>query len=395
VIAQQRGAGLAPNDGNGGAEGVGVDAAARDHARRCAPGQRPAGAEIDDVRPADAADGHPLLGVAGRGDGGMGELDPERIGRRAGRRQPRNRDAPPGLSRRRIARDEIAAETDQRGRDAERSEHEHRFVGGVALGDAARIDGDGRGVDRHFAARGIEADAGEAAGGARRGDATGLGPDVGVARPTPQVRQAAGGDVEGAAGAPRQGVRGGEHDEQVGAHRHRNAGGRARQRRHLAVVAIVAEAGVDCRDAREGGSRGGLAGPSRLGVEDDADERAHVGRARLDPDQIGRDRPWRGRRRKERRPEGQHRRQPGDRGAGPLHSVTPGIGTAGIGIGPHSRVFGIRLGIASACSQVTTPPWYAASRPRIPASELSAICFSSFSGVPPRMLSIRWVCSVT
>ena len=100
------------------------------------------------------------------------------------------------------------------------------------------------------------------------------------------------------------------------------------------------------------------------GVEDDADERAHVGRARLDTD----------RRRRRRRGEvaGPNAGASATRNAAASaarvrrreappptasHSVTPGIGTGGVAIGPHSSFFGSRLGIASACSQVTTPPW--------------------------------------
>ncbi len=52
-----------------------------------------------------------------------------------------------------------------------------------------------------------------------------------------------------------------------------------------------------------------------------------------------------------------HERQRGDRGGAALHSVTPGIGTGGVGSGPQSSFAGSRLGIASACSQVTAPPW--------------------------------------
>ena len=134
-----------------------------------------------------------------------------------------------------------------------------------------------------------------------------------------------------------------------------DAGSGARQRRHFAVVAVVAEARVDRGDAGERGRRRGVARRSRVGVGDDADERAHVGRARLDPDRIGPD-PDR-RRIRSARTRRRHERQRGDRGGAALHSVTPGIGTGGVGIGPQSSFAGIRLGIASACSQVTTPPW--------------------------------------
>src|SRR5262245_65867548 len=49
----------------------------------------------------------------------------------------------------------------------------------------------------------------------------------------------------------------------------------------------------------------------------------------------------------------------------------------------------------SACSQVTSLPLYAAIRPRIAVSVLSATFFSSLIGLPERMLSIRSVCSCT
>ena len=136
-----------------------------------------------------------------------------------------------------------------------------------------------------------------------------------------------------------------------------------------------------------------------VGVEHEADERAHVGRARLDAVGAGglpRGSParpiasaaiaaaQRGRVRRRRRPQrGAHGSRTAGGPAAALrappptatpHSVTPGIGTGGVGIAPQSSALGIRLGAPSACSQV---------------------CFSSLSGLPARMLAIRSVCSCT
>src|SRR5262249_5402917 len=49
----------------------------------------------------------------------------------------------------------------------------------------------------------------------------------------------------------------------------------------------------------------------------------------------------------------------------------------------------------SACSQATSLPLYAAIRPRIAVSVLSATFFSSLIGLPERLLAIRSVCSCT
>src|SRR5437667_2538481 len=62
---------------------------------------------------------------------------------------------------------------------------------------------------------------------------------------------------------------------------------------------------------------------------------------------------------------------------------SPGMGTAGVGIGPHLSSAGINdSGELSASSQVTVLPVYADMRPMIAVSELSVTCLSSLSGLP-------------
>jgi hypothetical protein len=63
------------------------------------------------------------------------------------------------------------------------------------------------------------------AGGRRRDRASGQA--FQPASAPPEMREASGGDVEGAATAPRQGIRCRQDREQILAHRHRDAGGRA------------------------------------------------------------------------------------------------------------------------------------------------------------------------
>ena len=387
---QQPGAGLGVEDVERRAEGVGVDAVRRDDADGAAAGDRPAGAQIDDVRAADAVDGHPLLGVAGRRDRGAHERDAEGIAAGPGRRslggggERGDRHRPGRLPGRRIPGGDVAANRDQRGAGAVRAQDAQRLLGGVALGDAAGVDLDPGLGERDGAAPRIEPHLGEAAGGAGGRDAIRLGPGVQAAGPPPQVREAAGGDVEGAAGAPRQRIRGREHGEQILADRHGDAGGGARQRRHLAVVAVVAEAGVDRGDARERRLRRRLAGRRRVGVEHDADERAHVGRARLDAERR-RPAPVASTLAGPRPAPARARQSPRSRPLTPSRLASAPAASASAPTRASSA-----SGSASP-APVPTSRRRPGRRPRgrgSPASELSAICFSSLSGLPARRLSI-------
>src|ERR1051326_6901132 len=76
--------------------------------------------------------------------------------------------------------------------------------------------------------------------------------------------------------------------------------------------------------------------------------------------------------------------------------VSPGIATGGTGMGPNCTSVGTRsCWQPNSSSQVTTWPVYAASRPMIAVSVLSATCRPSLSGRPARMLAIRSACSCT
>ena len=288
------------------------------------------------------------------------ERDPEGASPRRGERGDRHR--PRRLPGRRIAGGDVAADRHQRRADAVRAQDAQRLLGGVALGDAAGVDLDARPrrastVRRRGSSRTLAKPPAARAAATR----SRLGPGVQAAGPPPQVREAAGGDVEGAAGAPRQRVGRREHGEQIVADGHGDAGGRARQRRHLAVVAVVAEARVDRGDARERRLRGRLAGRARTrrratmrtsvpmwgALVSIAAATATAARLSGSSGRVA-PAPMAGQRHGAR---AERRREPAR-----LTRSRPASAPAASASAPSRASSGIRLGIASACSQVTRRP---------------------------------------
>ncbi len=80
-----------------------------------------------------------------------------------------------------------------------------------------------------------------------------------------------------------------------------------------------------------------------------------------------------------------------------ISGVLPGMATGGtVKCVSQVRSLGMVSSFEfSACSHETRLPVYADMRPRMAVSVHSATCFSSLSGLPERMLSIRSVCSCT
>src|SRR3954447_8518580 len=85
----------------------------------------------------------------------------------------------------------------------------------------------------------------------------------------PHVRERSEGDVEGAAGTRAQRLCQREHPEQIVAHRDGPADGVARDTHRLAVVAVVAQTGVEPRDTPERGPRRACRLGLIAGVQDD------------------------------------------------------------------------------------------------------------------------------
>ena len=87
------------------------------------------------------------------------------------------------------------------------------------------------------------------------------------------------------------------------------------------------------------------------------------------------------------------------RQAGPtqISFVVPGAGTGGVSslVSQVKSCGNVSSFEFNACSHVTGLPVYADMRPMMAVSVLSATCLSSFTILPPRMLSIRSACSRT
>ena len=141
--------------GDRGIEAVGVEAAACDDGGAAADGHGPAGARVEDVRVAYAVRGHPLFGVAGGGDGGVAEDDGAGV-RRAGDVERGHVDGPAVSIRRRRGDDDVAAEGGEGACQAVRFEDGDGFVGGVAFGEAAEVEGHAGRVEGGGARGGVE-----------------------------------------------------------------------------------------------------------------------------------------------------------------------------------------------------------------------------------------------